>query len=127
VSALGVDVRRLFMGVFGFGAMLAGFAGALAGPVFAVAPGMGDGVLIPAFVVIVVGGIGSIRGAFIAALGVGVLDTLGRALLPDLLRLVTDGPTARQAGAALASMLVYVAMAAILAVRPAGLFPVRRA
>jgi len=127
VSALGVDIRRLFMVVFGFGAMLAGFAGALAGPVFAVAPGMGDGVLILAFVVIVVGGIGSVRGAFIAALGVGVLDTVGRALLPDLLRLVTDASTARQVGAALASMLVYVVMAAILAVRPVGLFPARRA
>jgi len=127
VSALGVDIRRLFMVVFGFGAMLAGFAGALAGPVFAVAPGMGDGVLILAFVVIVVGGIGSVRGAFVAALGVGVLDTVGRALLPDLLRLVTDASTARQVGAALASMLVYVVMAAILAVRPVGLFPARRA
>jgi len=127
VSALGVDIRRLFMVVFGFGAMLAGFAGVLAGPVFAVAPGMGDGVLILAFVVIVAGGIGSVRGAFIAALGVGVLDTVGRALLPDLLRLVTDASTARQVGAALASMLVYVVMAAILAVRPVGLFPARRA
>ena len=127
VSALGVDVQRLFTGVFGLGAMLAGFAGALAGPVFAVAPGMGDGVLILAFVVIVIGGIGSVRGAFLAALLVGLLDTLGRAALPDLLRLALDPAAARQAGAALASMLVYVAMAAILLLRPAGLFPVRRA
>lgn len=127
LSALGVDVRRLFTAVFGFGAMLAGFAGALAGPVFAVAPGMGGGVLILAFVVIVIGGLGSIRGAFIAALLVGVLDTLGRAMLPDLLRAVMQPSAARQTGAALASMLVYVAMAAILAVRPAGLFPVRGA
>ena len=127
VSALGVDVQRLFTGVFGLGAMLAGFAGALAGPVFAVAPGMGDGVLILAFVVIVIGGIGSVRGAFLAALLVGLLDTLGRAALPDLLRLALDPAAARQAGAALASMLVYVAMAAILFLRPAGLFPVRRA
>jgi branched-chain amino acid transport system permease protein len=127
VSALGVDIRLLFTAVFGFGAMLAGFAGALAGPVFAVAPGMGDTVLILAFVVIVIGGIGSIRGAFIAALLVGLVDTLGRALLPDALRLVLDASAARQTGAALASMLVYVGMAAILSVRPAGLFPVRRA
>jgi branched-chain amino acid transport system permease protein len=127
VSALGVNVRRLFTAVFGFGAMLAGFAGALAGPVFAVAPGMGDGVLILAFVVIVIGGIGSIRGAFIAALLVGLLDTLGRALLPDALRLVMAASPARQTGAALASMLVYIVMAAVLFVRPAGLFPVRRA
>ena len=127
VSALGVDVRRLFTGVFGLGAMLAGFAGALAGPVFAVAPGMGDGVLILAFVVIVIGGIGSVRGAFLAALLVGLLDTMGRSALPDLLRLALDPAAARQTGAALASMLVYVVMAAILCLRPAGLFPVRRA
>lgn len=127
VSALGINIRRLFTAVFGFGAMLAGFAGALAGPVFAVAPGMGDAVLILAFVVIVIGGIGSIRGAFIAALLVGLLDTLGRAMLPDLLRLVMEASSARQTGAALASMLVYIAMAVILCVRPAGLFPVRRA
>ena len=127
LSVLGVNVRRLFTAVFGFGAMLAGFAGALAGPVFAVAPGMGGGVLILAFVVIVIGGLGSIRGAFIAALLVGVLDTLGRAMLPDLLRVVMQPSAARQTGAALASMLVYVVMAAILAVRPAGLFPVRGA
>jgi len=126
VSALGVNVQRLFMAVFGFGAMLAGFAGAMAGPVFAVAPGMGDDVLILAFVVIVIGGIGSVRGAFLAALLVGLVDTLGRALLPDALRLVLGAPAARQAGAALGSMLVYIAMAAILFIRPAGLFPVRR-
>jgi branched-chain amino acid transport system permease protein len=126
VAVLGVNIRRLFAVVFGFGAMLAGFAGAMAGPVFAVQPGMGDGVLILAFVVIVIGGIGSIRGAFIAALLVGLLDTMGRALLPDLLRLALSASAARQAGAALASMLVYVAMAAILCFRPIGLFPVRR-
>jgi branched-chain amino acid transport system permease protein len=126
VSALGVDIHKLFTLVFGFGAMLAGFAGALAGPVFAVAPGMGDGVLILAFVVIVIGGIGSIRGAFLAAVLVGLIDTLGRAMLPDLLRLVMDASSARQTGAALASMLVYIVMAAILFFSPAGLFPVRR-
>ncbi|WP_207461439.1 branched-chain amino acid ABC transporter permease [Azospirillum sp. SYSU D00513] len=127
VSALGVDIRRLFTAVFAFGAMLAGFAGALASPVFAVAPGMGDNVLILAFVVIVIGGIGSIRGAFIAALLVGLLDTAGRALLPDLLRLVMDASSARQTGAAIASMLVYIVMAAILFFRPVGLFPGPRA
>ncbi len=125
VSALGVDVRRLFTMVFAFGAMLAGFAGVLAGPIFSVEPGMGDNVLILAFVVIVIGGIGSIRGAFVAALLVGLIDTLGKSLMPDLMRLFLDPSAARQAGAALASMLVYVAMAAILAFRPAGLFPVR--
>ncbi|WP_332837401.1 branched-chain amino acid ABC transporter permease [Neoroseomonas rubea] len=125
VSALGVDVRQLFTMVFAFGAMLAGFAGVLAGPIFSVEPGMGDNVLILAFVVIVIGGIGSIRGAFVAALLVGLIDTLGKSLMPDLMRLFLDASAARQAGAALASMLVYVAMAAILAFRPAGLFPVR--
>jgi branched-chain amino acid transport system permease protein len=126
VSALGVNIRRLFAVVFGFGAMLAGFAGAMAGPVFAVQPGMGDDILILAFVVIVIGGTGSIRGAFLAALMVGLLDTMGRTLLPDLLRLILSASAARQTGAALASMLVYIAMAAILFFRPAGLFPVRR-
>ena len=122
-----MNIRRLVTLVFAFGAMLAGFAGALPGPVFAVQPGMGDGVLILAFVVIVIGGIGSVRGAFIAALLVGVLNTLGRALLPDLLRLVMAASPARQTGAALASMLVYIAMTAVLCVRPAGLFPAARA
>ncbi|GGJ00501.1 branched-chain amino acid ABC transporter permease [Neoroseomonas lacus] len=125
VSALGVDIGRLFTMVFAFGAMLAGFAGVLAGPIFSVEPGMGDNVLILAFVVIVIGGIGSIRGAFLAALLVGLIDTLGKSLMPDVMRLFLDASPARQTGAALASMLVYIAMAAILAFRPAGLFPVR--
>ena len=122
---LELDINRLFTMVFAFGAMLAGFAGVLAAPIFSVEPGMGDNVLILAFVVIVIGGIGSIRGAFLAALLVGLIDTLGKSLMPDLMRLFLDASAARQAGAALASMLVYVAMAAILAFRPAGLFPVR--
>jgi branched-chain amino acid transport system permease protein len=111
--------------VFGFGAMLAGFAGVLAAPILSVEPGMGDNLLILAFVVIVIGGIGSIRGAFIAALLVGLVETLGRSLVPDLLRLFLSPSEARQVGAAIASMLVYIAMAGILAFRPAGLFPVR--
>ena len=126
VSALGVDIRRLFLLVFGFGAMLAGFAGAMAAPILSVEPGMGDNLLILAFVVIVIGGIGSVRGAFIAALLVGLVETIGRSMMPDLMRLFLDPSSARQAGAAMASMLVYVVMAAILAFRPAGLFPVRR-
>jgi branched-chain amino acid transport system permease protein len=125
VAALGVDIRGLFMLVFGFGAMLAGFAGVMAAPVLSVDPGMGDTVLILAFVVITIGGIGSVRGAFIAALLVGLIETLGRSLLPDLLRLVMAASPARQAGAAIGSMLVYIAMALILAARPRGLFPVR--
>lgn len=125
VAALGVDIRRLFMLVFGFGAMLAGFAGVMAAPILSVEPGMGDNLLILAFVVIVIGGIGSVRGAFIAALLVGLVETLGRGMMPDLMRLFMDASSARQTGAALASMLVYIVMAAILAFRPAGLFPVR--
>lgn len=126
VSALGVDINRLFLLVFGFGAMLAGFAGVMAAPILSVEPGMGDNLLILAFVVIVIGGIGSVRGAFVAALLVGLVETIGRGLMPDLMRLFLDPSAARQTGAALASMLVYVVMALILAVRPAGLFPVRR-
>ncbi|MBB3899823.1 branched-chain amino acid ABC transporter permease [Roseococcus suduntuyensis] len=125
VAALGVDIRRLFMLVFGFGAMLAGFAGVMAAPILSVEPGMGDNLLILAFVVIVIGGIGSVRGAFVAALLVGLVETIGRGLMPDLMRLFMDASSARQTGAALASMLVYIVMAAILAFRPAGLFPAR--
>jgi len=126
VGALGVDIRRLFMLVFGLGAMLAGFAGALAAPILSVGPGMGDTPLILAFVVIVIGGIGSIRGAFLAALLVGLVETIGRSLVPDLMLLLLEPSAARQTGAALASMLVYIVMAAILSFRPAGLFPARR-
>jgi branched-chain amino acid transport system permease protein len=125
VSALGVNIRRLFMIVFGFGAMLAGFAGAMAGPIFAVEPNMGDNLLILAFVVIVIGGIGSIRGAFAAALLVGLVDTLGRSFATDVVRLFLSPSAANQVGPALASMLIYLMMAAILFFRPAGLFPAR--
>ena len=127
VAALGVDIRRLFMVVFGLGAMLAGFAGIMAAPILSVEPGMGDNLLILAFVVIVIGGTGSVFGAFVAALIVGVVETVGKSLAPDLMRLFLDASAARQTGAALASMLVYIAMAAVLAFRPAGLFPVRSA
>ena len=125
VSALGVDIRRLFMIVFGFGAMLAGFAGAMIAPILSVEPGMGDTILILAFVVIVIGGVGSIRGAFVAALLVGLVDTLGRAFMNDLLRLFMSGPNARSGGAALSSMLIYLLMALVLAFRPDGLLPAR--
>ena len=126
VSALGVNIGRLFMGVFGFGAMLAGFAGAMVAPILSVEPGMGDNILILTFVVIVIGGIGSVRGAFIAALLVGLVDTLGRAFGPQLLRLALDPSAASQTGRALAPMLIYILMAAILFFRPAGLFPANR-
>ncbi len=126
VSALGVDIRRLFMIVFGFGAMLAGFAGAMAAPVLSVEPGMGDNLLILAFVVIVIGGIGSIRGAFIGALLVGLVDTLLRSFSVDLLRLGGLSPSdARTIGPAIASMSIYILMAAVLFFRPTGLFPAK--
>lgn len=125
VSALGVDIGRLFMIVFGFGAMLAGLAGAMVSPILSVEPNMGDSILILTFVVIVVGGIGSIRGAFIAALLVGCVDTLGRAFGPILLRMVLEPSAASQTGRTLAPMLIYILMAAILFFRPSGLFPAK--
>jgi len=127
VSALGVNVRLLFMVVFGFGAMLAGFAGVMAAPIFSVEPGMGDNLLIVAFVVIIIGGAGSIRGAFVAALLVGLVDTLGRTLVTDGLRLIMDASAANQIGPAIASMLIYVLMALVLFWRPEGLFAARAA
>ncbi len=125
VSALGVDIRRLFMIVFGFGAMLAGFAGIMIAPILSVEPGMGDTILILAFVVIVIGGIGSIRGAFLAALLIGLVDTLGRSFAVDILRLVMGPSPARTVGPAIASMLIYLLMALVLFFRPAGLFPAK--
>ena len=126
VSALGVDIGRLFMIVFGFGAMLAGFAGAMVAPILSVEPGMGDNLLILTFVVIVIGGIGSIRGAFVAALMVGLIDTLGRAFGPQLLRVALAPAAASQTGRSLAPMLIYILMAAVLFYRPSGLFPVKQ-
>jgi branched-chain amino acid transport system permease protein len=123
VSALGVDIERLFMIVFGFGAMLAAFAGVMIAPILSVEPGMGDNLLILAFVVIVIGGIGSIRGAFVAALIVGLVDTLGRSFLTDLLVPLAGRPAARQIGPALSSMGIYVLMALVLIFKPRGLFP----
>ncbi len=125
VSALGIDIRRLFMIVFGFGTMLAAFAGVMIAPILAVEPGMGDSVLILAFVVIVIGGIGSMRGAFIAALLIGLVDTLGRSFSIDILRLIMPPSPARTVGPAIASMLIYVLMALVLYFRPAGLFPAK--
>ena len=125
VSALGVNIGRLFMFVFGFGTMLAGFAGIMIAPIISVEPGMGSNILILAFVVIVIGGIGSIRGAFIAALLIGLVDTLGRSFSIDVLRLVMGPSPARMVGPAIASMLIYVLMAIVLYLRPTGLFPAR--
>jgi branched-chain amino acid transport system permease protein len=126
VAALGVNIRLLYTIVFGFGAALAGLAGLLSGPIYSVQPGMGELILIQVFVVIVIGGIGSIRGALAGALIVGVVDTFGRAYLRPLLATIWSPVVADTAGPAIASMLIYVLMAIVLAFRPAGLFPVVR-
>jgi len=127
VSALGVNIKLVNAMVFGVGAALAGLAGLMAGPILSVQPGMGEPILILTLVVIVTGGIGSIRGAFYGALIVGIVDTIGRAFLPALLREFVERSLAQAAGPAIASMLIYVLMAVVLAIRPQGLFPVRHA
>jgi branched-chain amino acid transport system permease protein len=126
VGALGVNIKLLFTLVFGLGAALAGLAGLMQAPILTVQIGMGENILILAFVVTVIGGIGSIRGAFIAALLVGFIDTLGRAYLTDLMRLAFSKETAATAAPALSSMLIYLLMAVVLVARPEGLFPAAR-
>jgi len=126
VAALGVDIKLLNSILFALGAALAGLAGVMAGPIMSIQTGMGEPVLITALVVIVIGGIGSVSGALYASLIVGVADTLGRAFLPTLLREVASRDVANAAGPALASMLIYLLMAVVLAVRPQGLFPAGR-
>ena len=126
VAALGVNIRLLNAMLFAVGAMLAGLAGAIAAPILSVQSGMGEPVLITTLVVIVIGGIGSVSGAFYAALIVGLVDTLGRAFLPMLLRQMAERSVADAAGPALASMSVYLLMAVVLACRPQGLFPAKR-
>lgn len=123
VGALGVNIKLLYTIVFGLGTALAGLAGFMAGPILAVEPGMGESILILTFVVIVIGGLGSIRGAVIGALLVGLVDTLGRAFLPTLFRLLFNSATADGAAASLSSMSVYILMAAILIWKPQGLLP----
>ena len=125
VAALGINIRLLYTVVFGCGAALAGLAGLLSGPIYNVQPGMGELVLIQVFVVIVIGGIGSIRGALVGAVIVGIVDTLGRAFLKPVLATLISAPAAESAGPALASMLIYLLMAVVLAFRPQGLFPAR--
>ena len=125
VSALGVNIRALNSTVFAMGAALAGLAGLMAGPIVSVQSGMGEPILILTLVVIVTGGIGSIRGAFYGALIVGVVDTVGRIFLPMLLREFLERSIAQAAGPAIASMLIYLLMAAVLALKPQGLFPVK--
>jgi branched-chain amino acid transport system permease protein len=122
VGALGVNIKLLYTLVFGLGAALAGLAGMMQAPILTVQIGMGENIIILAFVITVIGGIGSIRGALIGAIFVGVVDTLGRAYLPDLLRLVLSPDGAATAAPALSSMLIYLLMAVVLVVKPQGLF-----
>jgi branched-chain amino acid transport system permease protein len=125
VAALGVNIRLLYTLIFGLGAGLAALSGAMAGPIFTVESGMGDDFLILSFVVIVIGGIGSLQGSFVAALLVGLVDAIGRAFLRPLLALILSRTAADSAGPALASLLIYALMAVILFFRPRGLFPPR--
>jgi branched-chain amino acid transport system permease protein len=123
VGALGINIKLLYTLVFGFGAALAGLAGLMQAPIRIVQIGMGEDILIPAFVVIIIGGIGSIRGAFVAAIIVGLIDTIGRAFLSDILRSVLSTNAAITLAPALSSMSIYILMAGILVFRPEGLFP----
>jgi branched-chain amino acid transport system permease protein len=121
--AMGVPVRALFTALFGLGAALCAVAGGMLGPLLSVQVGMGESILILAFVVIVIGGIGSVRGALLGALLVGVVDTAGRTLIPMVFGAVLGPAAADNAGPAVASILIYVLMAAVLYFRPRGLFP----
>ena len=123
VGALGVNIKLLYTLVFGLGAALAGFAGLMQAPILTVQIGMGENILIAAFVVVTIGGIGSIRGAFVASLLVGLADTVGRAFVPDLLRAFLSESASSSLGRALSSMMIYLVMALVLIVRPEGLFP----
>ncbi|MBE9606458.1 branched-chain amino acid ABC transporter permease [Acetobacteraceae bacterium H6797] len=123
VRALGVDIRLLYTLVFGLGALLAGLAGIMAGPIYSVQVGMGEQILIQTFVVVVIGGIGSVRGAVWGAMIVGLTDTVLRAFVPGLLRGIMQGPDADALGAGLSSMGIYLLMAIVLLARPRGLFP----
>jgi branched-chain amino acid transport system permease protein len=126
VGALGVNIRLLNAMLFALGTALAALAGAMAGPILSVQSGMGEPVLITTLVVIVIGGIGSVHGALYAGIIVGMVDTLGRTFLPMLIGEFADREVANAAGPALASMLIYLLMAVILAWRPQGLFPARK-
>ncbi len=123
IAALGVNIRWLYSLVFALGALLAGFAGVMAAPLFAVESGMGESILILTFVVIVIGGIGSVKGALLGALLVGLVDTLGRAFLPGLLQWIFVSSSANSIAASLSSMGIYLLMAVILTFKPRGLFP----
>ena len=126
IGALGVDVTKLYTIVFSLGAALAGLAGALIGAIQSVEVGMGEPVLILAFVVIVIGGIGSIKGAFVGALLVGITDTMGRFLLPSFFSYFFDNASATSIGSSIASMSIYILMATVLIFKPSGLYGVKK-
>ena len=125
IAALGIDISKLYTLIFALGAALAGLAGALVGAIQSVQVGMGEPVLILAFVVIVIGGIGSIKGALIGSILVGLTDTLGSVFLPQALRLVMDASSATAVGSSIASMAIYILMGIVLIWRPTGLFGAR--
>jgi branched-chain amino acid transport system permease protein len=122
IGALGINIKLLYTLVFGVGAALAGLAGLMQAAILTVQIGMGENILILAFVITVIGGIGAVRGAFVAAIFVGLVDTLGRSYLPDLLKMVLSADAASTAAPALSSMLIYLLMALVLIVKPEGLF-----
>jgi branched-chain amino acid transport system permease protein len=123
VRALGVNIKLLYTGVFALGAVLAALAGALTGPLLSVQVGMGDRILITTFVVIVIGGVGSVRGALVGALLVGMVDTLTRAFLPTLFKTMMATTDADAIGGGISSMAIFILMAIVLLARPRGLFP----
>ena len=123
VSALGIDIKTLFALVFSLGAVLAGLAGMLITPITEASISMGGEIIITAFVVIIIGGIGSMKGAFIAAIIIGLIDTLGRTFLDDLFKLIMSAEAAETSAPAISAMLIYILMALVLAIKPQGLFP----
>jgi len=123
VSALGIDIQLLFALVFALGATLSGLAGMLVSPISEASIGMGNEIIITAFVVIIIGGIGSMKGAFVAAMIVGLIDTLGRSFLDDIFKLLMSTEAAESSAPAVSAMLVYILMALVLAFKPEGLFP----
>ena len=126
IAALGINISKLYTLIFALGAALAGLAGALVGAIQSVQVGMGEPVLILAFVVIVIGGIGSIKGALIGSILVGLTDTLGGVFLPQLFKLFMETAVATNIASSLASMAIYILMGAVLIWRPTGLFGTRR-
>lgn len=125
IGALGVDIKTLFTLVFGAGAAMAGFAGMMIAPITEASIGMGNDIIIVTFVVIIIGGIGSVKGAFLAAILVGFIDTMGRSFLDTFLKLIFTAESAETAAPALSAMLIYILMATVLTFRPQGLFPPR--